>query len=449
MAMASEPKARDLKAAASAIFNAAIRAVDPQRCVTRFLRLEAGQLHAGQKHYDLQRIQRVYLIGVGKASAVMARSVEMLLGERIAQGLVITKYGHGVPLKRCRLMEAGHPLPDENGVKAADALLDLVAGAGPDDLILCMISGGGSALAPAPAHGTRLADKQATTRLLLGCGATIGEINALRKHLSRIKGGGLCRHANGAHILSLILSDVVGDALDVIASGMTTPDPSTFGDCLEILERYRLMARVPASVRSLLSEGHRGWVAETPKPGDAIFANACNRIVGSIADALSAAENQARCLAFRPLILSSTIQGEAREVAQVLSAVAREAARFGRPVAAPCCILSGGETTVTLRGHGLGGRNMELALAVGISLAGASKILLLSAGTDGTDGSTDAAGAFSNGTTVSRAQDIGLSAAQHLADNDSYRFFKHLGDLFVTGPTRTNVMDLQIILLDR
>ncbi|BBO68247.1 hydroxypyruvate reductase [Desulfosarcina alkanivorans] len=436
-----------LKTIARTIFNAGIKAVDPAGCVDRQLRLAAGDLRVGETVYPLGAAGRIYLIGAGKASAAMARSAERVLGGRIDAGLVITKYDHAVPLQRCRVMEAGHPVPDENGVRATAALLDLVATAGPDDLILCMISGGGSALTPAPAGGIGLADKQETTRLLLACGATIHEINTIRKHLSRIKGGQLCRHANGARIVSLILSDVIGDNLDIIASGATAPDPGTFADCIEILHRHDLSDRIPEPVRRHLFRGDRGQADETPKPGDPVFDRVDNRIVGSISDALRAAENESRRQGFTPLVLSSMIQGEAGDVAKVLCAVAKEVRRSGRPIPAPACLLSGGETTVTIRGDGLGGRNMELALAAGLELSGDHRTLLLSAGTDGTDGPTDAAGAFADGSTVARADALGISAGRCLANNDAYRFFHPLGDLLVTGPTRTNVMDLQIVLV--
>ncbi len=447
MDIESESIRMQLKEKATLIFNAGIKAVDPEACVNRWLQLTAGDLRVGKDVYGLNQIKKLYLIGAGKASAAMGRSAEALLGDRIDDGLVVTKYGHGVPLSRCRLIEAGHPVPDENGMRAMDALLNLIATAGPEDLILCMLSGGGSALTPAPAEGISLSDKQETTRLLLSCGAAIHEINTIRKHLSRIKGGGLCRAANGARIVSLILSDVIGNDLDIIASGITAPDSGTFADCIAILSRYNLLERVPESVSRHLTLGISGRVAETPKPGDPVFAKVRNRIVGSIADALSAAENEARRLGFRPLILTSMIRGESREVAKVLCALAEEIRWSGRPVQAPACLLSGGETTVTLKGHGLGGRNMELALAAGIELAGIPQTLLLSAGTDGSDGPTDAAGAFADGSTIARAEALSISAAAHLADNDSYRFFEPLGDLLITGPTRTNVMDLQILLV--
>lgn len=437
-----------LQKTAEAIFHAGIRAVDPEACVQRRLQRVGNLLKAGEASYSLDEIEHLFVVGAGKASAAMARSVERILGDRINDGLILTKYDHGAELNHCRVIEAGHPVPDENGVRGAEALLELVSGAGPRDLILCLISGGGSALSPAPAGGITLSDKQETTRLLLSCGATIHEINTIRKHLSRIKGGHLCAAANGARIVSLILSDVIGDDMDIIASGATAPDPSTFGDCMEILARYDLTQKIPGAVCAHLTKGRDGQKAETPKPGDPVFANVRNHIVGGNSDALSAAEDEARRLGFHPLILSSMIQGEAREAAKVLCGVAREVRRSGNPATAPACLLSGGETTVSIHGDGMGGRNMELALSAGISLADSSGIVLLSAGTDGSDGPTDAAGAFADGSTLTRAEALGLSASESLARNDSYPFFQRLGDLFITGPTRTNVMDLQILLVE-
>ncbi len=443
----SQADRRQLRETATAIFAAAIQAVDPETCVKRRLQLAGSDLRIGGESYALQSLRKLYVIGIGKAAAAMARAVETLLADRIDDGLIITKYGHGVPLRRCRLLEAGHPLPDANGVAATAALLELVATATPDDLILFLVSGGGSALCPAPAAGISLQDKQDATRLLLACGATIHEINTIRKHLSRVKGGRLCRAAGGARLVALILSDVIGDDLDIIASGITVPDPGTYTDCLAILDRHTLSERVPPSVRRHLLAGAKGLTAETPKPGDPVFARVRNHIIGSLADALGAAADKAREQGFRPLVLTSMLQGEAKEAARVVSSIAAEARRYGRPVSPPACLLTGGETTVTLTGKGLGGRNTEFALAAAIALAGSPGILLLSAGTDGTDGPTDAAGAFADGSTIARAEALGIAPAQHLADNDSYNFFKPLGDLFITGPTRTNVMDLQILLI--
>lgn len=436
-----------LKETAGAIFSAGIQAVDPEICVRNHLRLVGDLLLVGEMAYPLREIGKLYVVGIGKASAAMAKAVEAVLEDRIDHGLMITKYGHTIPLKHCRVMEAAHPVPDENGVDATAALLALVATAGSGDLVLCLISGGGSALSPAPAEGISLADKQAITQLLLACGATIHEINTIRKHLSRIKGGRLCESANGASVAALILSDVIGDDLDIIASGATAPDPGTFADVLAIIRRYGLQEKIPRAVADHLWRGSRGEVPETPKPGDAIFNRVENCIIGSISDALTAAESEARNRGFTPLVLTSMLQGEAAEVAKVICAIAREIRRSGRPVPVPACLLSGGETTVTLRGGGLGGRNMELTLAGAIELIGVENTVLLSAGTDGTDGPTDAAGAFADGSTLSRAATKNLNPAAYLADNDSYRFFKQLGDLFITGPTRTNVMDLQIVLI--
>ena len=271
MAMNSVSDHQRLKESAAAIFNAGVRAVDPEVCVCRHLRLADDNLMVGASAYPLKTIKKLFVVGAGKASAAMARAVEAVLGDRIDDGLVITKYGHGVPLQHCRVMKAAHPVPDENGVNATAALLDLIATAGPGDLVLCLISGGGSALAPAPAEGISLADKQAVTQLLLACRATIHEINTIRKHLSRIKGGRLCQCANGAALVSLILSDVIGDNLDIIASGATAPDPSTFGDALALIERFGLQDKIPSAVGDYLSRGARGEMPETPKPGDPIF----------------------------------------------------------------------------------------------------------------------------------------------------------------------------------
>lgn len=448
MIMHTTTRTTYLHETAAAIYRTAIAAVAPEVCLGRWLHLDRNILSIGPERYDLNQIGRLYLIGMGKASAPMAAYAENLLGNRITDGVIITKYHHGVALKRCRLMEAGHPVPDENGIRATEAMLHLIAGATPDDLILCLISGGGSALAPAPAPGLSLADKQETTHLLLSCGATINELNTVRKHLSRIKGGQLCQSANGARIISLILSDVIGDDLDTIASGATAGDDSTFGDCLDIITRYGLKDQLPVDVTHHLERGSNGKIADTPAPDDAIFNNVRNHIVGSISDALNAAEKEAKRHGFQPLVLTSMICGEAREVARSLCAVAREIPLSGRPLQAPACLLSGGETTVTIKGSGHGGRNMEFALAAALELQHQPGIMLLSAGTDGTDGPTDAAGAFADDTTVQRARNSGLSASVALSENNSYRFFSAINDLFVTGPTRTNVMDLQIFLID-
>ncbi len=338
-------------------------------------------------------------------------------------------------------------VPDEAGVTGARRQLELLRDLAPDSLVLCLFSGGGSALLPAPAIGISLAEKQETTRLLLACGATIDEINALRKHLSSVKGGLLARAAAPANILSLMLSDVIGDPLDTIASGPTSPDPTTFAHCLELIDRYALRQQLPIQVRRHLEDGCSGLLRETPKCGDSCFAAAENCVVGNSSLAIDAACEKARALGYEVIVLTSRLQGEARDAAATLTAIAQEIATADRPAPHPACIITGGETTVTLRGEGKGGRNQELALAAALHLDGWPAITLLSAGTDGTDGPTDAAGAVADGHTLTRARKHGLEARDFLARNDSYCFFQALNDLLITGPTGTNVMDLQILLV--
>jgi glycerate 2-kinase len=377
----------------------------------------------------------------------MASGLEELIGDRITAGSINVKYGHTANLSIIRLQEAGHPLPDENGVQGANHILSLARNADSHDLVLCLLSGGGSALLPLPAAGLSLADKQAATDILLSCGANIHQINAIRKHLSRIKGGRLAQAVAPARLTSLILSDVVGDDLDAIASGPTVGDASTFVDCREIIRRYDIERDLPPAVVQHIDQGCRGEIAETPKPDDPLFAKVSNLIIGSNREALLAARQTALELGYTPLVLSSLMEGETRFVARVHAAMAREITQSGHPVPAPACLLSGGETTVTLRGRGLGGRNQEFALAAVRDLANAGHIVLLSAGTDGTDGPTDAAGAIADSRTAARALRAGIDSDRYLAENDSYHFFQKLDDLLITGPTHTNVMDLRIVLV--
>lgn len=401
----------------------------------------------GAVRVPLPRAGRVLVVGAGKGSAPMAAALESLLGDRIETGLVCVKDGHGTPLSRVEVCEAAHPVPDARGVAAGERILSLVAAAGKDDLVLSVLSGGGSALLTLPAEGVSLGDLQALTDQLLASGAAIGEINTLRKHLSRVKGGRLALAAHPARVVNLVLSDVVGDRLEVIASGPFTADPTTFADAREVLARYGLLERAPAPVRRTIEAGVRGEIEETPKAGDPALAGVTHAIVGSNRRSLDAAARCARELGYQPLILSSQVQGEAREVARVLSAVAKEVRLTGTPVAPPAAILAGGETTVTLQGEGRGGRNQELALALALELDGWEGLVGLSGGTDGSDGPTDAAGALAAATTVSRAAARHLAPRRHLERNDSYPFFDALGDLIRTGPTRTNVMDVQILLV--
>ncbi|RKX97220.1 MAG: glycerate kinase, partial [Spirochaetes bacterium] len=308
--------------------------------------------------------------------------------------------------------------------------------------------GGGSALLPMPADGITLEEKQATTKVLLECGATIDEINSIRKHLSKIKGGGLMRLAYPANVISLILSDVVGDPLDIIASGPTVPDTSTFKDCMEIIKKYDIEKKIPYTVLKRIEKGLKGEIEETPKDGDPIFEKSENIIIGNNMKAVLAADKKARELGYNTLIISSMIEGETKEVAKVHGAIIKEVKRSGNPISPPACILSGGETTVTIKGKGKGGRNQEFVLACCIDIEGIDKVMILSGGTDGTDGPTDAAGAVGDGETVLRAKKIGLDADKYLNNNDSYHFFQKLDDLLITGPTNTNVMDLRILLIE-
>jgi glycerate 2-kinase len=429
------------------IFRAGLEAVDPMEAVAKAVSRDGGELLVAGRSYRLEDYERIFVIGAGKAGAPMASAMEEILGDRLTSGRITVKYGHTVPLKKVEIKEAGHPIPDEEGIAGAEGISSIASQAGERDLVFCVISGGGSALLVSPAEGITLEEKQATTSELLACGASIEEINTVRKHLSRVKGGQLARACWPATVVTLILSDVVGDPLDVIASGPTVPDSSTFGECLRIVNRYALAGRLPPSVMERIEAGAKGALPETPKEGEKIFERVQNEIVGNSLSAVLAAGRKAEALGYTPLILSTRIEGETREVAHVHAAIFREVLATGFPLAPPACILSGGETTVTLKGKGKGGRNQEFSLAVALHIRGEDRIFFLSGGTDGTDGPTDAAGAFADGTTVERARAMNLEAGRTLEENDSYPFFDALGDLLITGPTNTNVMDLRICLI--
>lgn len=431
------------------IFFSGLRAVDPQEAVLRHVHVVSGDLMVGGKIYKLRDFQRIWVFGAGKADAPMAKALENLLGERISGGLIIVKEGYGLSLKRVQVVEASHPVPDERGIRGTREMMLMMEEVGEKDLVFVLISGGGSALLSAPAQDVSLEDKQEVTRLLLSCGATIHEINAVRKHISLVKGGQMARALHPATVVSLIMSDVIGDDLDVIASGPTVPDRSTFLDAKGVLETHGIWSDIPSSIKNRVELGIRGEIQDTPKPGDPVFEKCHWELVGSNIQALKAAREAAEKLGYNPLILSSRIEGEAREVGKVFGAIAMEVINSSYPIAPPACILGGGETTVTVKGDGKGGRNQELALSVAISLKGIEGVIFLSAGTDGTDGPTDAAGAIVDGFTLQRAKRIGLSAINYLQRNDSYHFFQALGDLVITGPTRTNVMDIQVLLINR
>ena len=429
------------------IFQEALRAVDPAQAVREVLRKQQDRIWVGNRSLSLRHVERIWVLGAGKASAAMAQAVEAVLGDRIHAGLVLVKDGHRLPLRRIRVMEASHPVPDARGLEGTRALIRMAREAGPRDVVFCLLSGGGSALLVAPGEGIRLAEKQRVHERLLACGAAIHEINTVRKHLSRVKGGHLAVALHPARSITLVVSDVVGDRLDVVASGPTVPDPTTYGEAWCVLERYGLLRRIPRSVRDYLQRGLSGTLPETPKPHHPAFRRTWSLVVASNRAALEAAARAARQRGFRPLILTALLQGEAREAARVIAAVAQECARSGRPVPPPAALLWGGETTVTLGVHGLGGRNQELALAAALELAGCNRIQLLAAGTDGTDGPTDAAGAWVDGSTVPRARRQGLDPEDFLRRHDAYRFFQEVGGHLKTGPTGTNVMDLVIVLV--
>ena len=436
-----------LREDAEAVFQSGLEAVNPIRAIKKHVTLQDDRLIVGDQDYNLAEYDGIYVIGTGKASAAMAQAVEELLGERLKGGVVNVKYGHAFPLNRIKVNEAGHPVPDNSGFHGTEEIIQLLKQTGEKDLLLCLISGGGSALLPYPAEGLSLEDIQQVTKCLLEVGACIHEINALRKHLSRVKGGKLAKLAYPSTLISLMLSDVIGDDLDTIASGPTVPDSSTFDDCLKIIEKYQMREKIPVSVIELLEKGARGGTEETPKAGDPAFQQTQNLVIASNILAVQAAKRKAEELGYSSLILSTFVEGETKEVARVHAAVAKEILQTGNPVPRPACVISGGETTVTIRGKGLGGRNQEFVLAAAIDIDGLENVVILSGGTDGTDGPTDAAGAIADGMTKNRALEKGMTAEQYLQENDSYHFFEPLGDLLITGPTHTNVMDLRLVMV--
>lgn len=430
-----------------AIMTVALAAVDPNQAIRAVFHRDGDTLTVGDQTYDLSVIERVLVVGGGKAGASMAQAIEAVLGDRIAAGWVNVKYEHSVPTRYITLHEAGHPVPDAAGMAGTQALLDILADTTPHDLVICLISGGGSALLTLPVEGVSLADMQQLTGALLRSGAPIQDMNTVRKHLSRVKGGQLARAAHPASLVTLILSDVVGSPLDVIASGPTVPDSSLFADAQQVLQRFGLAESAPESIRAHLRAGAMGQVAETPKPGDPSLAAVQNVIVADNARAAQAAAEHARQLGYHTLLLTTFLEGEARVVAQMAAALAKEILASGQPVPRPACVLLGGETTVTIRGDGRGGRNQELALAVAVALDGVDGAYVISLATDGTDGPTDAAGGMVDGGTVARGAAQGLDARAFLDNNDAYPYLDKVGDLLVTGPTHTNVNDLIAVVV--
>jgi glycerate 2-kinase len=437
----------ELRQDALDIFKAGLKAVDPKVAVKRYMKREGQTLIVDGKKYDLNQFDKIYVVGGGKAGASMAAAVEDILGNLVAEGIVNVKYGYTAELNKIRINEADHPVPDEAGRMGAEEIVKLAVNTQENDLLICLISGGGSALLPLPVQGISLSEKQEVTKKLLACGASINEINAVRKHMSRIKGGQLARFSYPATLITLILSDVIGNYLDVIASGPTVPDSSTFEDVKEIMERYKIWNIIPDTVKNHFEKGIGGNIPETPKAGETIFSKTQNVIVGSNIQAVMAARKKAGKLGYNTMVLSSFIEGETKDAARVHAAIAKEILQTGNPVSAPACVISGGETTVTIRGKGKGGRNQEFCLAAAIDIAGLDSVVILSGGTDGTDGPTDAAGATCDGQTIERALAKKIKAMDCLMDNNAYPFFKELDDLLMTGPTNTNVMDLRLVLV--
>jgi glycerate-2-kinase len=425
----------------------ALKAADPRQIIKSRLLLRDSVLRVDEYSFDLGKFKSVYVVGGGKASGSMAEALEKVLGRQITAGFVNVLHGETNKTSIIKLHGANHPVPDEAGVEGTRKMLDLVEAATADDLVICLISGGGSSMMPLPRGGISLSDKREITDLLLKSGATITEINTVRKHISDFKGGWLAKKAYPATVLNLILSDVMGDPLDFIASGPTVPDSTTFHDAVSVLRKYDLWARGPPSVTKVLLDGEKGLIPETPKASDEAFKRVHNVVVGNNRLASQTACTEFKSAGLNTLLLTSMMEGEARHVGTVLSSIAREVSISDNPVHKPGAVVAGGETTVTVTGKGKGGRNQEVALAAGMKLGNLDGVAVASLTTDGVDGPTDAAGAIVDGKTLAKAKRMGLSPEKFLAANDSYNFFSKISDLIFTGPTGTNVNDISLIVI--
>ena len=425
----------------------ALSAVDPKQIIRTKLVMKNSTLSVDKYSFNLRKFRRIYVIGGGKASGSMAQGLEQVLGTRITKGFVNIPHGTEQKTEIVELHGANHPVPDEAGVKGTRCMLEIVEQAEKDDLIVCLISGGGSSLMPLPRNDITIADKRELTNALLKSGATINEINTVRKHISDFKGGWLAKKAYPASILNLILSDVVGDPLDFVASGPTVPDSTTFGDAVKVLRKYDLWINAPASIRETLAKGEKGTIPETPKADDAAFKKVFNVVVGNNRSASLAACDYLKSQQLHTILLTATMEGEAKHVGTMIASITREISASGNPVPKPAGIVAGGETTVIVTGKGLGGRNQEIPLASALKLRELDGSVVASLSTDGVDGPTDAAGAIVDGKTIAKAMKMGLKAEEFLATNDSYSFFSKLGDLILTGPTGTNVNDISVIVV--
>ena len=433
---------------AGKIVDAAIKTVDPYQLIIDQVRIADNRLTVRSRTFNLNDFDHIYVVGAGKASASMAQAMEELLGDRISAGVVVVKYGHAKPTRTIRIVEAGHPIPDGNSLLGTRQIVQLCGQAGANDLVITLLSGGGSALMERLPETISLEDLQKTNQALLASGATIDEINAVRKHISLVKGGQLAREIAPASGLTLILSDVIGDHLESIASGPTVADPSTFAETWAIIEKYKIQSKLPQAVVQRLQSGLKGQIPETPKPGDPVFSGMSNIILGNNLLALQKAAQIAQADGFKTLILTDRVQGEVQEIAKLLAGIFSSALHNGYPASSPVCFILGGEPTVTLRGSGKGGRNQEMALAVlkEMQRQNSRPFYFCSVGTDGTDGPTEAAGAWIDQNSWQKALNKNLDIKVYLENNDSYHFFKQMEQLIITGPTGTNVMDLMLFL---
>ncbi len=446
---AFSPTNRRTREIAIHVIEKVLKTVDPKRAVESKVTLTRNVLSVCGNSFELSAFKRILVVGGGKASGAMAEAIEDILGEKITDGLIVVPRGTAGKYltKRVKIHEGSHPFPDSSSVEGAKKLLDLVGAAKEEDLVICLISGGGSSLMALPREGIALGDKQEVTGLLLRSGATINEMNMVRKHISAFKGGQLAKKAYPATVIALLLSDVIGDPLDTIASGPTVPDSTTYADAIYVLKKYNLWEKVPSPIRKVLSDGVKGLIPETLKESDLAFSKVRNVVIGNNRLACSAAVEELKKMGLNTLFLTSFMEGEARNLGFALAALAKEIVTSGNPISPPAGIVIGGETTVTVTGKGRGGRNQEIALGAALKIDHMDNVTVVAVSTDGVDGPTDAAGAISDGHTILRSEEKNIDVREYLKNNDSYTFFRQIGDLIFTGPTGTNVNDLSILLV--
>jgi glycerate 2-kinase len=435
----------DQRQKAIEIFLAGVESVKPDNLIKRYVSINKNVLQIEELNFDLSDLRNIYVVGAGKASAAMAQAVESILGSRITAGQIITKYEHSVPLKYIKVTEAGHPVPDENGIKGTEQILSIVNKADKDDLVICLISGGGSALLADVPEGCTLEDLKTLSSILLRTGANINEMNCIRKHLSKVKGGLLAKAASPARVVSLILSDVIGDPLDVIASGPTAPDPTTFADAIEIIRNHKIEKEIPKQIYRVLQDGLENKRQETLKESDEMLLRTSNLIIGTNLLSLKTAKEKAESLGYETQIITNRLEGDVANVADYIidKVISAKKAKISDKI----CLLFAGEPTVKIKGTGMGGRNQHLALIIAGLIKDLPGITFLSGGTDGTDGPTDATGAVVDSYTTKKALDLNLQIDQFINNCDSYNFFRQEGGLIITGPTQTNVMDLMVLLM--